>query len=40
MNHIKSYQSTGGKKFSGQIAPIKVKEIYLDENLKEGKRND
>ena len=37
-SHQKAIKALEEKKFSGQIAPIKVKEIYLDENLKKKER--
>ena len=37
-SHQKAINALEKKKFSGQIAPIKVKEIYLDENLKKKER--
>ena len=37
-SHQKAIKALEEKKFSGQIAPIKVKEIYLDENLKKRER--
>ena len=37
-SHQKAIKALEEKKFSGQIAPIKVKEIYLDEYLKKKER--
>ncbi len=37
-SHQKAIKALEEKKFSEQIAPIKVKEIYLDENLKKKER--
>ena len=37
-SHQKAIKALKEKKFSGQIAPIKVKETYLDENLKKKER--
>ena len=37
-SHQKAIKALEEKKFSGQIAPIKVKEIYLDENQKKKER--
>ena len=37
-SHQKAIKALEEKKFSGQIAPIKVKETYLDENLKKKER--
>ena len=37
-SHQKAIKALEAKKFSDQIAPIKVKEIYLDENLKKKER--
>ena len=37
-SHQKAIKALEEKKFSGQIAPIKVKEIYLDKNLKKKER--